>query len=488
MAGYHDDGDGYYGGSSSNVMMTMDDLPYYPEFQQFVSQNPNFINMAGGLWPAFVAFNGDESSAQTAFGMPTVNGQKYSSSNHPDDGSGRWDGVVGDTKVTLPDGRTAIPQNIANYIGSQTNPKGVQELLRAAAFPGAAFGLSSLLSGLGFAGSVEGITPSAGTIGGTEGLGSVNTPYGGYSVAPQAPIDAQLSAMTGIEPAANVSMAPLSSLSAVDQLVSPLNFMTPPGGVPSFSPPTGSPTGAPGAPPAAPGAPGGSPGGLPFNPLSAVPSALNALSQSGGSGAGGGGNPLSSLAGIGTGLYDLFAGGNKVDPSKMNTLWQAGLDTYNMARDPQQALYGRTAQQLQDQTRAGQSARGVAMSPYGAAGEADVMKNFNIDWANNQLGRQVQGYNALEGATGGYFRQANTDQTNRNAAIQSGTNALLTGANQALAPGGWLSSLWNSGGTAAPAPAANDPYAAYWNASSYGAPSAPASVDPYANYWGGAAA
>jgi hypothetical protein len=63
----------------------------------------------------------------------------------------------------------------------------------------------------------------------------------------------------------------------------------------------------------------------------------------------------------------------------------------NTAFDPQQALYGRTAQQTQDQTRAGLEARGVDNTPYGAGIEGQAMNNFNIDWQNQQLQRQALG-------------------------------------------------------------------------------------------------
>lgn len=74
----------------------------------------------------------------------------------------------------------------------------------------------------------------------------------------------------------------------------------------------------------------------------------------------------------------------------------------NTGFDPQQALYNRTAQQLQDQIRVGQAARGTTMSPYGAGQEAGAMSNFNIDWQNNQLARQTQALQAF----GGYGGQA----------------------------------------------------------------------------------
>ena len=72
--------------------------------------------------------------------------------------------------------------------------------------------------------------------------------------------------------------------------------------------------------------------------------------------------------------------------------------------DPQNALYGRAAQQLTDQTRAGQSARGIAMSPYGASLENQALSNFNLDWQDRQLGRQntaLGGFNsAVQGGVG----------------------------------------------------------------------------------------
>ena len=94
-----------------------------------------------------------------------------------------------------------------------------------------------------------------------------------------------------------------------------------------------------------------------------------------------------------------------------NTLMGAGAgllpystNLLNSGFDPQSALYNRTVQQLQDQTRAGLEARGLSMSPYGAGVEGQTMGNFNIDWQNNQLQRQLaaaQGAGGLVGAGGG---------------------------------------------------------------------------------------
>lgn len=74
----------------------------------------------------------------------------------------------------------------------------------------------------------------------------------------------------------------------------------------------------------------------------------------------------------------------------------------NTAMDPQQALYARTQQQLQDQTRASSEARGIDSTPYGAGLENQAMSNFNIDWQNQQLQRQISG----DQAAGGLVNQA----------------------------------------------------------------------------------
>jgi len=77
-----------------------------------------------------------------------------------------------------------------------------------------------------------------------------------------------------------------------------------------------------------------------------------------------------------------FAGaGQGMIPYAFNTL--------NLGADPQQALYNRTAQQVQDQTRAAEAARGINTTPYGAGIEGQTMANFNIDWQNQLLQRNI---------------------------------------------------------------------------------------------------
>src|SRR5262249_53792898 len=102
--------------------------------------------------------------------------------------------------------------------------------------------------------------------------------------------------------------------------------------------------------------------------------------------------------GMAAGLNQFGAGGS---------LYGAGGAVLGTGFDPQQALYNRTLQQVQDQTRAGKAAAGVATSPYGAGIEAQQTRDFNIDWQNAQLQRQLS---ALQGA-GSAFGQASNLQS-----------------------------------------------------------------------------
>lgn len=103
--------------------------------------------------------------------------------------------------------------------------------------------------------------------------------------------------------------------------------------------------------------------------------------------------------GVQSGMNAFNAGGQMTGNSMGMMPDVQGL--LSLGFDPQQALYQRMAQQTQDQSRASQSARGIQTTPYGAGLENDAMRNFNIDWQNNQLGRAAQG----AGAAGTLFGQ-----------------------------------------------------------------------------------
>lgn len=80
------------------------------------------------------------------------------------------------------------------------------------------------------------------------------------------------------------------------------------------------------------------------------------------------------------------------------------------AMDPQNALYQRTLQQVMDQSGAQNAAAGVGTTPYGAGLQNDALRNFNIDWQNNLLGREISGLGAAGGALGQAGGLANLGQ------------------------------------------------------------------------------
>lgn len=81
-----------------------------------------------------------------------------------------------------------------------------------------------------------------------------------------------------------------------------------------------------------------------------------------------------------------------------NYLQGIGQNFYNTAADPQNALYNRTLQQLQEQTGATNSMYGLGSSAAGAGVANQALGNFNIDWQNQQLARQQAGLQGLESA------------------------------------------------------------------------------------------
>jgi hypothetical protein len=61
------------------------------------------------------------------------------------------------------------------------------------------------------------------------------------------------------------------------------------------------------------------------------------------------------------------------------------------AFDPQQALYNRTLNQLRGQTDTQLAETGLGNTPYGAAVMGNALSNFNIDWQNQLLNREITG-------------------------------------------------------------------------------------------------
>lgn len=96
----------------------------------------------------------------------------------------------------------------------------------------------------------------------------------------------------------------------------------------------------------------------------------------------------------------------------------------NTAFDPQNALYDQTLQRTMDQIGTLMARTGTTDSGTGLAYGGDVLRDFNIDWQNRQLGRQLEG---LQGYTAG--------MTGAGQNLGTGTNLQATGA-QNVAAGG----------------------------------------------------
>jgi hypothetical protein len=99
------------------------------------------------------------------------------------------------------------------------------------------------------------------------------------------------------------------------------------------------------------------------------------------------GQEFAGTADLGKILSQLMLGQGAGDIAQQTALRGA-------AFDPQQALYDRTLQQIQEQSRQSASAYGVGQSPYAAGLENQAVGNFNIDWLNNQLKRMIAGGDA----------------------------------------------------------------------------------------------
>jgi hypothetical protein len=105
---------------------------------------------------------------------------------------------------------------------------------------------------------------------------------------------------------------------------------------------------------------------------------------------------------------------------QQESMYGAGQQVMNTGFDPQNQLYDRTAQHVQDQVRAGQAARGLGNSPVGGAEENQAMSNFNIDWQNAQLGRQTQALGANVQANQAGIGQGQLYGANQQAALSAG--------------------------------------------------------------------
>jgi hypothetical protein len=116
-------------------------------------------------------------------------------------------------------------------------------------------------------------------------------------------------------------------------------------------------------------------------------------------------------------------------------LYDAGTQMYQLGMDPRQSQYNMARDQLVDNTRAGEYARGISMTPYGAAVEGNVLGQFQNDWQNQQLQRAQMGLQGMEGAYRGGSALGNTAAQMR---LESGqvpydaSNTVFGNQNQAI--------------------------------------------------------
>lgn len=132
-----------------------------------------------------------------------------------------------------------------------------------------------------------------------------------------------------------------------------------------------------------------------------------------------------------SGLGQGVGGADLTNAGLMTGAGNAGLSAALAALqagfDPQGALYNRTQQQVSDQANATAAMYGLGSSPYGAGTTGQTLSNFNIDWQNNQLGRELA---ALSGFTGGAAGAAN----DFGAAASLGQNGLGVLTNSGMLP------------------------------------------------------
>lgn len=417
-----------------------------------------------GTWNS--DFEDEMGRLQTAvrYGQPLpqqsvmINGQKFFRVGDPNSPSGPWRDTfypqIQQAAQHDPTYGWVIPQQLADQVGQQSYGGSNDWLSNNLSWLGPALGMAAV-GGAGFYGA--GAT-GAEAVGGGAGAGTgAGEAFG----------------LTGFEGGTVPGSELVAGTTAATQPYDPVTgggsggYDAPGPGSTGFEPPTTPQPWTPG--PGTVAAPG-------------LVNAIRPLMSGGGGGGGGGGgnmagpgmNDLPSIVSALAGMYGLLNNRPPVDPARLNTMWNAGLNTYNTAQDPQKALYDRNLQRTVDTSRAGSSARGLAMSPYSAGVENEAVKNFNIDWENQQLNRQISGTNALVGAGTGTFNPTFGNQQTVAGQNQSSINALLQAYRELMGPGGWLNTVFG-GGTEAPMDWSS------WNPSWGYVPSDPGPMPAYEN-------
>lgn len=130
-----------------------------------------------------------------------------------------------------------------------------------------------------------------------------------------------------------------------------------------------------------------------------------------------------------------------VAPGAAQNLFSGGNSILNTAFDPQSALFNQLQNQVSQQANAANAQAGLGGSAYGAGNTANTLQNFDINWQNQQLGRQATGL----GAAGQAFSQgaatAGSPASLLSAAASGAINPLSEASNLAISPGTQLGSL-----------------------------------------------
>ena len=123
------------------------------------------------------------------------------------------------------------------------------------------------------------------------------------------------------------------------------------------------------------------------------------------------------------------------------TLNAAGNQLYQTAFDPQNALYHKQYQLNKVQTKDNQAARGITNSGYGAELANESSQNFNTNWQNQQLQRQLSG---VQGASSA-FSQAGQQGTNGAQSLNLGGQTPLNTYNSGVSTTGQGLNTYASG-------------------------------------------
>lgn len=118
----------------------------------------------------------------------------------------------------------------------------------------------------------------------------------------------------------------------------------------------------------------------------------------------------------------------------------AGQQIMQTGFDPQNRLYQQMQQQALDRAGVANAMAGLGGTPYGASGTANALNNFDLNWQNNLLNRQMSA-----GAAGGNLLQAAPQLEAASAALPYNTGAQI--ANTGISGINQLSNLGNQGYT-----------------------------------------